>query len=136
MIVVDTNVLSYLYFPSDLNASVERLQHRESDWIAPVLWRSEFLNVATLYYRKKLISIQDISEAYEKANEFVITFEIHSEYKDILTLVTSSVCSSYDCEFVALAENLATKLITYDKQLLREFPSLTLTPENYLAQLQ
>ena len=101
--------------------------------MAPVLWRSEFLNVASLYYRKQLISFQDTFEAYEKANEFVITFEIHSEYKDILNLVRSSACSSYDCEFVALAETLATTLITYDKQLLKEFPEITLTPEQYLA---
>lgn len=136
MIVVDTNVLGYLYFPSDLNSNVEKLQERERDWIAPVLWKSEFLNVAALYYRKKLITLPEAVEAFEKANEFVITFDIHSEYKEIFSLIASSACSSYDCEFVSLAKSLAIKLITYDKQILQEFSGLALKPEDYLVQLK
>jgi predicted nucleic acid-binding protein len=134
VIVVDTNVLSYLYFPSPFNSAVEALQKYKKDWIAPVLWKSEFLNVASIYYRRKLISLSLISEAFENANEFIITFDIHSDYKEIIELIASSPCSAYDCEFVALAKALNTNLITYDKQILTEFPSIALRPEDYLAQ--
>jgi predicted nucleic acid-binding protein len=36
--------------------------------------------------------------------------------------VRDSDCSAYDCEFVALALKLETKLLTMDKKLLRVFP--------------
>lgn len=134
MIVVDTNVLSYLYFPSSENGVVEQLKKQEKDWAAPELWKSEFLNVATLYFRKGLISLPDTIEAFEKANEFILSFEIHSAYKDILAFVKSSSCSSYDCEFIVLAQKLDAKLITYDKQLIYWFPAIAIKPEDYLAE--
>src|SRR5688500_614808 len=109
MIVVDTNVLGYLYFPSSTNPTVEMLKEKEKDWAAPELWKSEFLNVSALYYRKGLISFPDIMEAFEKASQFVLGFEIHSAYKDIVGLIKNSACSSYDCEYVVLAQKLDTK---------------------------
>jgi len=39
--------------------------------------------------------------------------------------VAASTCSAYDCEYVALAEDLKTTLVTTDKQILSEFPMLT-----------
>ncbi len=47
-------------------------------------------------------------------------FEIDSD--DVLELVRDSDCSAYDCEFIALAIKLDTKLITVDKKLLKAFP--------------
>ena len=41
----------------------------------------------------------------------------------MLELVRDSDCSAYDCEFIALALQLGTKLITMDKKLLRAFPA-------------
>jgi hypothetical protein len=36
--------------------------------------------------------------------------------------VRSSDCSACDCEFVALAMRLETRLVTLDKKILRAFP--------------
>lgn len=41
----------------------------------------------------------------------------------VLELVRASDCSAYDCEFVALAAQLDTRLVTMDKKLLRAFPA-------------
>ena len=133
MIVVDTNILGYFYFPSSENEAIEKLRLREKEWAAPELWRSEFLNVATLYFRKGLISIDEAIEAFEKAHEFVLTFEVHSEYQDVLNFVKASSCSSYDCEFIVLAEKLNARLLTYDKKLLHWFPNVAIKPEDFLA---
>ncbi len=42
----------------------------------------------------------------------------------VYQLVQQSRCSAYDCEFVALAMNLGTKLVTEDAALLRAFPGI------------
>jgi predicted nucleic acid-binding protein len=54
MIVVDTNILAYLYLPTAFSEQAELLLMRQPKWIAPVLWRSEFRNVLALYLRKKI----------------------------------------------------------------------------------
>jgi len=56
MIVVDTNVIAYLYLPTDYTRLAEQLLAKEPDWAAPLLWRSELRNVLALYLRKNLLS--------------------------------------------------------------------------------
>ncbi len=43
MIVVDANVIAYLWLPDNRTAATERLLKKDSDWNAPFLWSSEFL---------------------------------------------------------------------------------------------
>jgi predicted nucleic acid-binding protein len=50
-------------------------------------------------------------------------YEIESDR--VLALARDSTCSSYDCEFVALAMKLNSKLVTMDRALLRSFPNFT-----------
>jgi predicted nucleic acid-binding protein len=51
----------------------------------------------------------------------------------VLQLVSTSKCSSYDCEFVALAESFKVPLITSDKELLKNFPSIAISMEKFVA---
>ena len=44
--------------------------------------------------------------------------------RSVLGLVNESPCSAYDCEYVALAMQLGTNLVTMDKQVLRAFPDV------------
>jgi predicted nucleic acid-binding protein len=52
MIVVDTNIICYLYLLTKYTELAEQLLQKQPQWIAPVLWISEFRNVLTLYLRK------------------------------------------------------------------------------------
>ena len=45
MIAVDTNVIADLYLESEFTARAEALLEIDSDWAAPLLWRSEFRNI-------------------------------------------------------------------------------------------
>ena len=46
MIVVDTNIISYLYIFGDRSQQSEDLLSFDSSWVAPILWRSEFPGIA------------------------------------------------------------------------------------------
>ena len=133
MIVVDTNIISYLYITGDRSQQSEDLLFFDSNWVAPILWRSEFRNVLAQYLRKNLLNIDEILLIIQQAEKLLIDHEYEISSAHIMQLVKSSQCSAYDCEFVALAQYLDVPLITTDKKILREFPEITQTAESYLA---
>lgn len=135
MIVVDTTILGHLFFGSEFTEQVENLYRKEPNWCAPLLWHSEFLSIASIYFRKKLITTDYIATAYEEATSMVESLNIHQDYQLVTTLIKNSTCSSYDCEFVALAKKLSVRLITFDKKILQEFSDIALKPEQYLSEL-
>lgn len=133
MIVADTNIISYLFLPTAYSEKAGRLYLQEPEWAAPSLWRSEFRNVLALYIRQQILSlsqalaIQDEAEALMLDNEFSITS------MQVLTLTDINHCSAYDGEFVALAKQLAVKLVTEDKKILREFPDIAQSLDGFLT---
>jgi predicted nucleic acid-binding protein len=58
MIVVDSNILAYLYLPGDYTEAAEALLLRQPEWAAPPLWRSEFRNILTGYLRRGMLSFE------------------------------------------------------------------------------
>ncbi len=133
MIVVDTNIISYLYISGDRSQQAEHLLSKDSDWNAPILWRSEFRSVLSQYLRKDILSIEDILLIIQQAEKLLTDKEYEISSAHIMQLVKSSSCSSYDCEFVALAQYLDVPLITADKKILREFPEIAKSLESYFA---
>lgn len=123
MIVVDTNVLAYLYLPGEHTRAAEALLERDPDWCAPILWRSEFRNILAGYVRRKDISFEQATSLQAEAEGLLAGGEYEVESRAVLELVRDSDCSAYDCEFVALAMKLDAKLFTMDKKLLRAFPN-------------
>ena len=126
MIVVDSNVLAYLYLPGEYTAAAEALLEQDSDWAAPILWRSEFRNILAGYIRRKAITFEQANSLQREAESLHEGAEFEVESLAVLELVRDSDCSAYDCEFIALAMKLDTKLITMDKKLLRAFPKRTI----------
>ena len=122
MIVVDSNVLAYLYLPGEYTAAAEALLEQDSDWAAPILWRSEFRNILAGYLRRKAITFEQANSLQREAESLLEGAEFELESLAVLELVRDSDSCAYDCEFIALAMKLDTKLITMDKKLLRAFP--------------
>ena len=127
MIVVDTNIISYLYISDEKSQQVERLLSFDADWRAPVLWRSEFRSVLGQYLRKKHLSFDEVLLIISKAEKLLADNEYEVPSAQIMQLVNSSKCSAYDCEFVALARDLGVPLVTADKKILREFPAIAIS---------
>ncbi|MDO8778370.1 MAG: type II toxin-antitoxin system VapC family toxin [Burkholderiaceae bacterium] len=126
MIVVDTNVLAYLYLPGERTADAEALLEQEPEWAAPVLWRSEFRNILAGYTRRKTLTFEQACGLQNEAEDLLSGSEFEVDSRAVLELVRDSDCSAYDCEFIALAIKLDTKLVTADKKVLRAFPNRTI----------
>jgi len=109
-----------------MTAAAEALYQDDPEWGAPLLWRSELRNVLALYMRKDLLALHAALALQERAEELLEGREFQIPSADVLRLAHASGCSAYDCEFVALAEDLGTYLYTVDRGLLRAFPDTTL----------
>ena len=133
MIVVDTNIIGYLYLTSERSSQAEQVLRRDPDWVAPLLWRSEFRNVLAFYIRKRWLNLQAAQEIMDEALGLMVGQEYEVVSSRILSLVVKSSCSAYDCEFVALAQDLGVSLVTVDKQVLDQFPESAVSLDKYLA---
>lgn len=134
MIVVDTNIITYLLLPTSYTSLVDSLFKIDSEWVAPVLWKSEFRNVLALYLRKKIITLEKALQLQDMAESIMAENEFDISSSQVLALVEKSNCSSYDCEFIALANQLNIQLVTQDKQILNEFSSISIPVSKYLSQ--
>jgi predicted nucleic acid-binding protein len=80
--------------------------------------------VLSKYLRKSLLTFEEILLILEQAEDLLSDGEYEVPSAHIMHMVNSSGCSSYDCEFVALASYLGAPLVTADKRLLWEFPEI------------
>ena len=122
MIVVDTNVVAYLYLPGQHTEAAESLLEQDPEWAAPILWRSEFRNILAGYLRRKSLTFDQVCNLQREAESLLEGLEFEVDSSVVLKLVRDSRCSAYDCEFVALAMKLDTGLVTMDGKLLSAFP--------------
>jgi predicted nucleic acid-binding protein len=127
VIVVDSNILAYLYLPTDFTSQAEQLLIREPVWAAPMLWRSELRNVLAGYLRKNLLTLEQACDIQTEAETLLVGAEYDVPSLDVLRLVEISACSAYDCEFVALAKRLGARLVTADKLILKDFPDISVS---------
>lgn len=131
MIVVDTNIIAGLFVLSDVDEIVNRVVMKDSDWVAPILWKSEFRNVLSLYLRKGFLDFTSISQIMEEAERLMKSSEFDVNSNHVLNLISISESSAYDCEFVALASELGLRLVTFDKKILKEFPEIAVHPKDF-----
>lgn len=125
MIVVDTNVIAYLYLNGENTAAAEKLLQKDAEWIVPTLWRSEFRNILAGYIRRGQISFDQAHAIQSEAEDMLRDGEYIIDSRSVFELIMDSDCSAYDCEFVALARSQRVQLVTADKKILRSFPSET-----------
>jgi predicted nucleic acid-binding protein len=133
VIVVDTNVIVYLMLKGERTAQAEAVFNKDSDWVAPYLWRSAFRNILALYLRQGYITLTNAKLIVKEAESLMHAKECEVQSMQVLDLVESSKCSSYDCEFVVLAQQLGVPLVTSNKKLLTEFPSNAISMDAFIS---
>ena len=133
MIVIDTNVISYFFVDCEYTQSARMMLLRDTNWAAPLLWRSELRNTLVKLFRKDLVEWNDAFRIILEAESLMSGGEYRVGSADVLDLAISSKCSAYDAEFVVLARDLRVPLVTTDKELLAKFPDIAVAPEMFLA---
>ena len=134
MIVVDTNLLAYLFLTGEHSTEAEQALRRDPEWAAPLLWRSEFRNVLAHYIRRGLLSVPEAGAIMDAATDLVRGREYQVVSHRVLSLTAASTCSAYDCEFVALAQDLGAALVTADRQVLDQFPDVAVPLDRFVRQ--
>lgn len=133
MIVADTNLLIYLYVQGQRTEESEAVLQQDALWAAPLLWRSEFRNVLIGLVRADALQLEKALAIIDEAERWLSGREYSVVSRQVLELASRSGCSAYDCEFVALAQDLEVPLVTNDRQILKAFPTVARSPAAFTA---
>jgi len=133
LIVSDTNLIVYLLVDGPFRREARAVYEKDSDWVAPPLWRSEFRNVLVKSLRHGLSSLPDVLDLMEEADDLMSGRELESTTSRILRLAADSGCAAYDCEFVALAQDLSVPMVTADRALFEKFKPLVVSMKSFCS---
>jgi predicted nucleic acid-binding protein len=133
VIVVDTNVIAYLWIPGTHTAMAERALQKDPAWCAPLLWRSELRSVLASYLRRGFLGLRVAEQVATEAESQMGAHEYSVPSTEVLRRAAGSACSAYDCEYVVLAEELSVPLVTTDRQILAAFPRTAVSLAKFVA---
>ena len=128
MLVADTNVLIELFLPSPICEVVLACQDADNDWWLPGLWVPEFRHVLQKFLRAGRLDLPVALNHLDEAEQAFLPRTIAVDSATCLQLAHSHGCSSYDAEFVVLAQLLQCPLLTFDRKLLQLFPEVAVQP--------
>ena len=131
MIVTDTNVIAYFAIRDANSGLADAVFETDPVWVTPLLWRSELRSTLAKYIRHAGMTLETALRALHSAEEVVGGREYRVVSEKVLELIMRSDCSAYDCEYVALAQDLGVPLVTADKQILRAFPKIAVSMEKF-----
>jgi predicted nucleic acid-binding protein len=132
VIVTDANLIAQFAIRDVGSDLADAVCEADPVWVAPMLWRSEVRNTVLKYVRHAGMSLDAALLAMHTAEEIVSRRDYTVNTRKVLELAVASGCTAYDCEYVALALDMNVSLVTSDKQVLRAFPKLAMSPENFL----
>lgn len=121
MIVADTNLISYFVIEGPHTESARSVFAGDPLWIAPPLWRSEFLNVLAVSVRGGVLTERHARAAWRNALAIAVG-EHEPNPSAVLRLAIRRNISAYDAQFLALAHAARTVLVTSDRKLVRADP--------------
>ena len=133
MIVVDTSVLAPFFIPGELSDDAQKAVQKDSSWIAPRLWRSEFRNVLATHLRVQKMTLEQAVETISNAEDFLRDRDYEIDSAAVLDLASRSGLSAYDCEFIVLAQQFGIPLLTADRRLMTAFPETALSLRQWLG---
>jgi predicted nucleic acid-binding protein len=133
MIVADANLIAYLILPGERTEEAEAVLLADPVWVVPVLCASELRSVLNQQVRAGNLTVNQAAAAMDRAGTIIGDREAPVDSRDVFELADRSGCSSYDCEYVALAVALNVKLVTHDKAVLKAFPGVAVSSADFVT---
>lgn len=130
MIVVDANVMVYVWVSGPHTDLALRARDRDPVWVAPSLWRNELRNALTSHIRHAGLPLGEAIRIADEA-EASVSQTYHVAAAEVLTCAARSRRSAYHCEYVALARGLRVPLVTADRALASSFPEICVSLEAF-----
>jgi predicted nucleic acid-binding protein len=118
VIVADTNLIVARFLPGPLTPLAVKWSESHPAWAVPELWRFEFTNVLSTYVRNAGLDPTVASQVLRSALSTFLPNEYPIDQQVALNLAVRLRISSYDANYIALAELLGTPCVTHDTQLL------------------
>ena len=134
MIVVDNDVISYFWLEAGRTEAARKARKQDADWHAPRLWRSEFRNVLYQHMAHRGLSRADAQRIAETVEADLEGTTYSVATSDVLHLADASGHSAYDCEYVALAQELGVGLVTGDRAVADLFPDTAVLLEEFVSE--
>ncbi|MDD5675969.1 MAG: type II toxin-antitoxin system VapC family toxin [Chitinivibrionales bacterium] len=132
MIVVDANVIAYRFIAGEKTDYACRVQEKDRDWIVPVLWRHEFLNVLATTTRAGIITISEACTVWRAAIHALAQNEQTVDFEKALCCAVDGTISAYDAQYITLARNLNCFCITEDARLCKACPGAAISMRIFL----
>jgi len=134
MIPVDANILAYFFIESPFTELARQVFAKDQEWVVPALWRHEFISILLKIARQGSQSEADLLTIWENANALVKGNEKEVDMRQAFHLAIQQRVSSYDAQYIALAQTLGIPLVTEDRKLRQAAPNLTVSMQDFLKQ--
>ncbi|MBA3544144.1 MAG: type II toxin-antitoxin system VapC family toxin [Chthoniobacterales bacterium] len=133
MLVVDTNIIVPLYVRTATSGTVRELRARDEVWRTDPFALVEFCNVLATYQRAQYLSEAAAQESLVQAETFLRPHFFSASHGAALELAMRHRVTAYDGRFLALADQLGSRLVTEDAKLRAAAPALTQSLDEALA---
>jgi len=131
VIVADTNLIAYLLIEGERTEVARAVWAKDSRWMLPTLWRSEFLNVLTTSVRAGIFELAQAQAIWQVALATFNQNEVEPSGEHVLETAAARNLSAHDAQFVVAAADLDVPLVTQDRRLLEACPDLAVAPERF-----
>ena len=131
MIIADTSLIACLAIRNENAELAGAVCAADPVWAAPVLWRSEFRHALVKCIQRAGMSLDEAMRALQSAEEIMAGREYQVSSGRVLELAARSKCTGFDCEYIALAQDLDVPLVTADPQILKAFPKTAVSLEKF-----
>jgi predicted nucleic acid-binding protein len=136
VIVVDTNVLVYYFIEGEKSLLAHQLFVYDPEWIVPLLWRHEFVNILATFARTGTLAVDVTQSVWRNAREALYPHEASAEPDEIIPFAVQNNISAHDAEFLVLAKSRRILCVTEDKELQKKCPHVAVSMGEFLRRFQ
>ena len=133
MRIVDTNIVAHLLMEGGRSAAARQLHKLDFDWRSEAFLLVELTNVLASSITMKRMTVSQAGDLLANATDLFAGKLAKVSHGLVLRTALQYRISAYDARFLALAQQLDTRLVTEDAKLRAAAPKLTQSLAEALA---